>query len=169
MAKSNIHINPFPGIRSYEVHEDDLFFGRELQVKELVLKLNKTRFLAIVGSSGCGKSSLIKAGLIPTLLKNRIDKSKKLKEGYSPEVIVSTKKLDNKIEIRIKDNGTGMPEHVIEKIFNPFFTTKPTGKGTGLGLSMSYDIVRQIHKGTLEVKSKDGEYTEFIITIPEKI
>ena len=96
------------------------------------------------------------------------EKSKKLKEGYSPEVIVSTKKLDNKIEIRIKDNGTGMPEHVIEKIFNPFFTTKPTGKGTGLGLSMSYDIVRQIHKGTLEVKSKDGDYTEFIITIPEK-
>ncbi|MCK4639166.1 MAG: hypothetical protein KAT33_07075 [Bacteroidales bacterium] len=76
MAKSNIHINPFPGIRSYEVHEDDLFFGRELQVKELILKLNKTRFLAIVGLSGCGKSSLIKAGLIPTLLKNKIDKSK---------------------------------------------------------------------------------------------
>jgi WD40 repeat protein/energy-coupling factor transporter ATP-binding protein EcfA2 len=76
MAKSNIHINPFPGIRSYEIHEDDLFFGRELQVKELILRLNKTRFLAIVGSSGCGKSSLIRAGLVPTLLKNKIYKSK---------------------------------------------------------------------------------------------
>jgi two-component system NtrC family sensor kinase len=81
---------------------------------------------------------------------------------------VSTKKIQEKIEIRVKDNGTGIPEHVIEKIFNPFFTTKPTGKGTGLGLSMSFDIINKIHKGKLEVKSEPGESTEFIITIPEK-
>jgi len=88
--------------------------------------------------------------------------------GFTPEVVTSTRKIGDKIEIRIRDNGTGIPQHVIDKIFNPFFTTKPTGKGTGLGLSMSYDIVTQVHKGKLEVQSKEGEYTEFIITIPEQ-
>ena len=96
------------------------------------------------------------------------EKAKKKISGFAPEVMVSTKKLGNMIEIRIRDNGTGMPESVKEKIFNPFFTTKPTGQGTGLGLSMSFDIVNQVHKGKLEVISKDGEFTEFIITIPEK-
>ncbi|MCK9203701.1 MAG: ATP-binding protein [Bacteroidales bacterium] len=96
------------------------------------------------------------------------EKTKKLIPGFAPEVIISTTKVKDKIEIRIKDNGTGIPEHVLEKIFNPFFTTKPTGKGTGLGLSMSFDIITQIHKGKLEVKSKEGEFTEFIITIPER-
>jgi signal transduction histidine kinase len=87
--------------------------------------------------------------------------------GYVPEVVTSTRKVGNKVEIRIRDNGTGMPPHVIEKIFNPFFTTKPTGKGTGLGLSMSFDIVTQMHKGKLEVTSGEGEFTEFLITLPE--
>jgi signal transduction histidine kinase len=96
------------------------------------------------------------------------EKTKKLIPEFAPEVIISTTKVKDKIEIRIKDNGTGIPEHVLEKIFNPFFTTKPTGKGTGLGLSMSFDIITQIHKGKLEVKSKEGEFTEFIITIPER-
>lgn len=96
------------------------------------------------------------------------EKSKKESGAFKPEVIISTKKIHDKIEIRIKDNGTGIPDHVIEKIFNPFFTTKPTGKGTGLGLSMSFDIVNKIHKGLLEVKSVAGESTEFIITIPVK-
>lgn len=96
------------------------------------------------------------------------EKTKKEIPSYKPEVVVSSKKIQDKIEIRIKDNGTGIPEHVLEKIFNPFFTTKPTGKGTGLGLSMSFDIINKIHKGKLEVKSEPGESTEFIITIPEK-
>jgi len=95
------------------------------------------------------------------------EKARKGIQGYFPEVVTSTRKVGDKIEIRIKDNGTGIPQNVIEKIFNPFFTTKPTGKGTGLGLSMSYDIITQIHKGKLEVQSKVGDYTEFIITIPE--
>ena len=69
METLQVNDNPFPGIRSYEIHEDDLFFGREAQVRELIDKLSHTRFLAIVGSSGCGKSSLIKAGVIPALLK----------------------------------------------------------------------------------------------------
>jgi signal transduction histidine kinase/ligand-binding sensor domain-containing protein len=96
------------------------------------------------------------------------EKIKKHLPGFSPEVVVSTKKINDKIEIRIRDNGTGIPDHVREKIFNPFFTTKPTGQGTGLGLSMSFDIVTQIHKGKLEVQSSEGVFTEFIITIPEK-
>ncbi len=96
------------------------------------------------------------------------EKTRKNIPGFKPEVLVSTQKIDDKIEIRVKDNGTGIPQHVIDKIFNPFFTTKPTGKGTGLGLSMSYDIVTKMHQGKLEVLSKEGEYTEFIITIPER-
>lgn len=98
-----------------------------------------------------------------------VDEKAKLEiPGFSPEVVTSTRKIGNKIEIKIRDNGTGIPQHVIDKIFNPFFTTKPTGKGTGLGLSMSFDIVTQVHKGKLEVNSKEGEFTEFIITIPEQ-
>jgi two-component system, NtrC family, sensor kinase len=87
-------------------------------------------------------------------------------ETYTPSVFVSTKQVKKTVEIRVKDNGTGMPESVKNKIFQPFFTTKPTGQGTGLGLSLSYDIVTKGHGGTLEVKTKEGEYTEFIITLP---
>ncbi len=96
------------------------------------------------------------------------EKARRSPQGFRPEVRISTRKAGDKIEISIRDNGTGIPPHVIEKIFNPFFTTKPTGQGTGLGLSMSFDIVNKLHKGKLEVKSAEGEYTEFIITIPEK-
>jgi signal transduction histidine kinase/ligand-binding sensor domain-containing protein len=96
------------------------------------------------------------------------EKIRKNIAGFNPEVTVTTRKVKNMIEIRIRDNGTGIPAHVREKIFNPFFTTKPAGQGTGLGLSLSFDIVTQIHKGKLEVESQDGEFTEFIITIPEK-
>ncbi|SDF36251.1 His Kinase A (phospho-acceptor) domain-containing protein [Dyadobacter soli] len=99
------------------------------------------------------------------------EKKRKLTEAgqlgdYKPEVKISTKKFDNKLYIRVSDNGTGMPEHVKAKIFQPFFTTKPTGQGTGLGLSMSYDIITNGHGGVLEVDTIDGEKTEFRITIP---
>jgi two-component system, NtrC family, sensor kinase len=87
-------------------------------------------------------------------------------ENYTPSVFVSTKQIKKTIEIRVKDNGTGMPENVKNKIFQPFFTTKPTGEGTGLGLSLSYDIVTKGHGGTLKVETKEGEFTEFIITLP---
>ncbi|MGA2821890.1 MAG: ATP-binding protein, partial [Bacteroidales bacterium] len=123
---------------------------------------------------GVGKASIIPQDLsrvILNIVNNSCyaldEKVKKHIPGFIPEVVISTKKIKDKIEIRIRDNGTGIPEHVREKIFNPFFTTKPTGQGTGLGLSMSFDIVTQIHKGKLEVKSMEGEFTEFIITIPE--
>ena len=84
---------------------------------------------------------------------------------YTPSVSVSTKQLDNAIEIRVKDNGTGMPESVRAKVFQPFFTTKPTGQGTGLGLSLAYDIVTKGHGGALEVESTEGVGTIFVVKL----
>jgi two-component system, NtrC family, sensor kinase len=89
-------------------------------------------------------------------------------QGFEPFVSVSTKKLDNKIEIRVKDNGKGVPQKLLDKIFQPFFTTKPAGQGTGLGLSLSYDIVKA-HGGELKVESKEGEGSVFIIQLPSRI
>ena len=86
---------------------------------------------------------------------------------YIPTVIVSTKYLGDKIEISIKDNGNGIPDHIKDKIFQPFFTTKPTGQGTGLGLSLAYDIVTKGHGGRLKVEAKEGEGSEFVIQIPQ--
>ncbi len=87
-------------------------------------------------------------------------------ESYTPSVSVTTKQLENAIELRVKDNGTGMSEATKNKVFQPFFTTKPTGQGTGLGLSISYDIVTKGHGGTFDIKTKEGEFTEFIIQLP---
>ena len=95
-----------------------------------------------------------------------MEKRKLRTEGYEPTVIVSTKKTDSKIMVSVKDNGTGIPKKALEKIFQPFFTTKPTGQGTGLGLSLSYDIVTKGHGGELKVDTMEGEYTEFIIILP---
>ncbi len=86
-------------------------------------------------------------------------------DGYEPTISLKTRRGEEKIEIRIRDNGSGMPPHVVEKIFNPFFTTKPTGEGTGLGLAMSSDIVRE-HGGTIQVETEPGEFTEMIIELP---
>jgi len=85
---------------------------------------------------------------------------------FKPTVSVSTKQLCNQVLISVKDNGNGIPKDAIDKIFQPFFTTKPTGEGTGLGLSMSYDIVTKGHNGELEVKTKERKGTEFIIKLP---
>ncbi|MCF8365203.1 MAG: hypothetical protein K9H16_05450 [Bacteroidales bacterium] len=101
------------------------------------------------------------------------EKAKLEKDEYKPEVVVSTKKLNDSIEIRVKDNGNGVPDSVKDKIFQPFFTTKPTGEGTGLGLSMSYEIITKGHGGRLlfETLTKPGHSEEiagtaFIITLP---
>jgi signal transduction histidine kinase len=94
------------------------------------------------------------------------EKKKHLKNGYEPTVSVKTKKGAGKIEISVMDNGNGIPEKVKDKIFQPFFTTKPTGKGTGLGLSMSYDIVNKGHGGELTVETTLGEGTTFTIALP---
>ncbi len=87
-------------------------------------------------------------------------------EGFEPTLSATTRNLGNKVEIRIRDNGTGIPREVKEKMFNPFFTTKPAGEGTGLGLSMSHDIIVKQHGGKIEVDTQPGVFTEFIITLP---
>ncbi|MBV8535973.1 MAG: HAMP domain-containing protein [Alphaproteobacteria bacterium] len=87
---------------------------------------------------------------------------------YEPTLLAATKNLGDRVEIRIRDNGTGIPPEVKARMFDPFFTTKPAGEGTGLGLSISHDIVVKQHAGTIEVESKTGEYTEFKITLPRK-
>jgi signal transduction histidine kinase len=93
------------------------------------------------------------------------EKKKQHVENYEPAVSVSTKKINNKIEIRVKDNGNGISQKVTDKIFQPFFTTKPTGQGTGLGLSLSYDIIKA-HGGDIKVETKEGEGSEFKIDLP---
>ena len=93
------------------------------------------------------------------------EKSKLNSEEYEPTVSVSTKKINGKFEIRISDNGNGIPQKIADKIFQPFFTTKPTGQGTGLGLSLSYDIIKA-HGGEIKVETKEGEGTTFTISLP---
>jgi two-component system NtrC family sensor kinase len=92
------------------------------------------------------------------------EKKKQVVDNYEPIVFVSTKKIGNKVEVKVKDNGIGIPQKVIDKIFQPFFTTKPTGQGTGLGLSLSYDIIKA-HGGDIKVETKEGEGAEFIIQL----
>jgi GAF domain-containing protein/anti-sigma regulatory factor (Ser/Thr protein kinase) len=87
-------------------------------------------------------------------------------EGFEPLLTASTKNLGSNVEIRIRDNGIGIPAEVKEKMFNPFFTTKPAGEGTGLGLSMSHDIIVKQHGGKIDVETEPGAFTEFIITLP---
>ena len=86
--------------------------------------------------------------------------------AFKSELKITTALQDNKVEIRIKDNGTGIPKEKVDKIFQPFFTTKPSGQGTGLGLSMSYDTITKSHQGKIEIQSIANEYTEFIIQLP---
>jgi signal transduction histidine kinase len=85
---------------------------------------------------------------------------------YEPALSAATKSLGHAVEIRIRDNGGGIPAEVKEKMFNPFFTTKPPGEGTGLGLSLSYDIIVKQHAGSIEVDTRSGEFTEFRVTLP---
>jgi signal transduction histidine kinase len=93
------------------------------------------------------------------------EKSKQGIADYEPTVSVVTKKVNHQVEIRVTDNGNGIPPSILDKIFQPFFTTKPTGQGTGLGLSLSYDIVKA-HGGELKVETKEEIGTEFIIQLP---
>ena len=87
-------------------------------------------------------------------------------DAYEPTVSISTKKAGDKVLISVRDNGNGIPPKILDKIFQPFFTTKPTGQGTGLGLSLSYDIITKGHGGELKVETKEGDGTTFIIKLP---
>ncbi|MFM6925886.1 MAG: sensor histidine kinase, partial [Ferruginibacter sp.] len=98
------------------------------------------------------------------------EKKKALRQAqgdkYEPTVSISTKRIKDKVEVKVADNGNGIPPKVLDKIFQPFFTTKPTGQGTGLGLSLSYDIVKA-HGGEITVETTEGEGTTFTILIPD--
>jgi signal transduction histidine kinase len=94
------------------------------------------------------------------------EKKKLAGDEYEPIVSIDTKKINSKVEIRVSDNGNGIPQKVLDKIFQPFFTTKPTGQGTGLGLSLSYDIIKA-HGGEIKVETKEGEGSTFIILLPQ--
>ncbi len=141
------------------------------------MKNKESSFKAILKSEFdpvIGEISIIPQdiGLVLTNLYNNAfyalaEKLKHGIEGFRPVISVSTKKSANKIEIRVKDNGVGIPKEIIDKVFQPFFTTKPTGTGIGLGLSLSYDIIK-MHGGLLKVKSREGEGAEFIVQLPVK-
>ena len=92
--------------------------------------------------------------------------SSDLAEGFDPVVSATTRDLGDYVEIRIRDSGTGIPPEVKEKMFNPFFTTKPAGEGTGLGLSMSHDIIVKQHGGSIDVATEPGQFTEFTVRLP---
>ena len=109
--------------------------------------------------------NLINNAFYAVSVKASSDKSATSGGNYEPTVMISTKKSANSVFIRVRDNGIGIPQIVLDKIFQPFFTTKPTGQGTGLGLSLSYDIVKA-HGGELKVETKEGESSEFIILLP---
>src|SRR6266852_7209988 len=93
-------------------------------------------------------------------------RKREIGSGFEPVLHATTRDLGNNVEIRIRDNGTGIPAEVKEKMFNPFFTTKPAGEGTGLGLSMSHDIIVKQHGGTIDVETEPGQFTEFTIVLP---
>jgi len=86
-------------------------------------------------------------------------------KSSNPSIWVSSKKVGKEVFISVRDNGSGIPQKILDKIFQPFFTTKPTGQGTGLGLSLAYDIIKA-HGGEIKVETKEGEGTEFIISLP---
>ena len=108
-------------------------------------------FLNLFGNGFYAANKRFKAGIDPQ---------------FKPVLRVVTRDLGAGVEVKVRDNGTGIPPEIRDKLFQPFFTTKPTGEGTGLGLSISYDIVAQQHGGTIEVDSKPGEFTEFTIRLP---
>ena len=88
--------------------------------------------------------------------------------AFHPTLAVATRDLDDLVEVTVRDNGTGIPPEIRDRLFQPFFTTKPTGEGTGLTLSISYDIITQQHGGTITVDSEPGAYTEFTIRLPRQ-
>lgn len=93
------------------------------------------------------------------------EKAKQQGQDYEPTVSISTKKMNDKVTIKVADNGNGIPQKIVDKIFQPFFTTKPTGQGTGLGLSLAHDIIKA-HTGEIKIETKENEGAAFIIILP---
>jgi PAS domain S-box-containing protein len=129
----------------------DRDYDRELAQIDLVPQEMSRVFINLIGN-----------GFYATTKRQREDGG----SDFRPTLAVATRDLGEAVEVRIRDNGIGIPAEIKDKVFQPFFTTKPTGEGTGLGLSISYDIVIQQHGGTIEVDSRVGEFTEFTIRLP---
>jgi signal transduction histidine kinase len=125
-------------------------FAAPLQSIELVPQDMTRVFLNLIGNGFYAASA----------------KCRTVGNGLRPVLKVTTRDLGEAVEIRVRDNGAGIPPEIRHKLFQPFFTTKPTGQGTGLGLSISWDIVTQQHGGTIEIDSRVGEFTEFIVRLP---
>jgi signal transduction histidine kinase len=131
-------------------------FNGELLI-ELENQSLKTRILP--PEFGDVLSNIIDNALYTLSEKSKVNKS------FLPQIKLTTKLINGEVQLRIKDNGKGIPQRDLNLIFSPFFTTKPTSKGTGLGLFMTKDII-ELHKGKIELNSKEGEFTEVIITLP---
>ena len=129
----------------------DRDYDRDLAQIELVPQEMSRVFINLIGN-----------GFYATTKRQREDGG----PDFRPTLTVATRDLGDAVEVRVRDNGTGIPAEIKDKLFQPFFTTKPTGEGTGLGLSISYDIVTQQHGGTITVDSRVGEFTEFTIRLP---
>jgi len=140
-----------------------------LRAKDKSFNANfKTDFDSTIGSINIIPQDIgrVILNLITNAFYSVTEKKQQADETYEPTVTVSTKKTNLSVEIKVKDNGNGIPQKVLDKIFQPFFTTKPTGQGTGLGLSMSYDIITKGHGGEIKVNTKENEGTEFTIVLP---
>ncbi len=143
------------------------FHGMKAQVPDLEATVKKD-FDTSVGIAHLAPQEIGRVML--NLLNNALyavhEKAQQTNGEYRPTVTVRTRKLADAVEIRVADNGKGIPANIRDRIFEPLFTTKPTGSGTGLGLSLSFDIVTQGHGGSLRVESEEGQGAEFVVTIP---
>ena len=160
---------PLLSVNNIEVVYDDVI----LVLRGLSLNVPKGAIVALLGANGAGKSSLVLAvaGVLrPTsgrVLLGEQDLTRKRPERIRAAGVAVVPEGRRLLPaLTVEDNGAGIPEEVKEKMFNPFFTTKPAGEGTGLGLSMSHDIVVKQHGGTIDVVTEPGSFTEFIITLP---
>ena len=162
IIKSNIDLN-----KLISEYSNFSYHGMRVKYPNLKIKfvrnLYSGKLITNVVSKELGQAFL-------NIFNNSVDaineKASQIKNEYNPEILIHTQKEKNDAIVIIRDNGVGVSEESIKKIFNPFFTTKDPGLGTGLGLSISYDIITQLHQGRMEANSKVGEYTEFIIKIP---
>ena len=155
-ARAGLLLDPQPNARTYQPASQ----GFEVKLKQ--------SFDPSAGGADVFPQDIRRALL--NLIANGFYAATRRRETYGgdnePTLTASTKNLGDRVEVRIRDNGTGMTPDVKEKMFNPFFTTKPTGEGTGLGLSISHDIIVKQHAGSIEVDTQLGEFTEIRIILP---
>ncbi len=159
--------------RSVELNavvEDSLnlaYHGARAENQEFKIKLERS-FDPAVGQVDLFPQEITRVllNLISNGFYAAMKRKAEMRDGYEPALAAATRDLGDRVEIRIRDNGNGIPAEVKDKMFNPFFTTKPPGEGTGLGLSLSYDIIVKQHAGSIEVDTRPGEFTEFRVILP---